>query len=386
MNADGPLVLVYAQDAGGARAVSPVVKRLVRSRKHRLRVVAHLFAREVFQEQDIEAVHLDALADWLPLSVEGARGLLSRFSPDAMFCALSNNEYDPSNGRLVAAARELGIPSFALMDHWKGWGRVHGGEKDFAYLPDALGVIDEWSRERGMAEGIPPGRMTVVGHPRLDVLRSRKRRGAEEFRKARGVRKGDFVCALFTQPVFVRRGGRLAVRPFLEGERAGIVADALRCCEEKIRETGREAKFFVSLHPKEIEEWKADASPLPGATIDAGASSLEIACGSDLVLGFDSMILYEAMYCGRPTISLRLDSLSGVPGFFEDSPGVLQEARSLAEFAELLYSWLVKRELGALRRAPIDEPQLRSVDSCVGVLERMLQGEFARIRKAARAK
>ncbi len=366
-----PVVLVYAQDAGGARAILPVVKSLVRPEKYRLCVIVHLFAIEVFKAHDIEVVPLETLVNQVPLSIEGACDLLSRLSPDVIFCTTSNNNYDPSNGYIIMAARQLGLKSFALMDDWRGWHRIHDEDKNFSYLPDVLGVIDARSRDQGIAEGVSSSRMVVVGSPHLEMLLLSKRDSEVNFRRENNLGKEDFICSLFTQPVFTGLGRAQIVEPFLKGERLPIIEEALRLCEEKIRKAGHEAIFFLRLHPREREVWGTAASPFPNLKIDSGPSALDVVFSSNLILGFDSMILYEAICCGRPTISLRLDSLSDVLGASANLPGTLCEVCSFEGFSGLLDKWFVKGEWEKICRAPFDGLPMDSVDSCISVLEKL---------------
>ena len=338
-------LLVFAQDAGGARAIVPVVQSLFESSRRPLQVVSHLFAADVFREAGIAATDLREFGMRVPLTPEEALSVLVRWSPAAIFCATANNSYDPSNGELIRAARELRIPCFVIMDHWKGWSRLHRDERDLYYLPDLLGVIDEASRARGIREGVPAEQMAIVGHPYLEALfASRRQWGGDREETRRSVPEG-FVCTLFTQPAVTGEGERVSVRPLLEGARAEAVAEVFRSCEKCLGQRGRTVQFFIRLHPREIANMQDGGVSFPGARTDTVSPALQLARSSNLVLGLDSMILYEAMFSGRPTFSLRIGPLAEMPGAFEDSPGLLPEIRTIEEFEEAL-----ERLLDTLRR------------------------------------
>lgn len=324
-------LLAFAQDAGGARALAPVVRRLLGSPGWEVLTVTHLFADEVFREAGLEAAPLAERADEAPLGPGGASRLLEREAPAALVCTASENRYDPSNGELIRAAGRAGVPSFALMDHWKGWGRLHGEPGDFRYLPALLGVIDRASFERGVREGIPPGRMAVVGHPHLESLSAARGGNREAIRSALGVSPEEFVCAFFSQPAVGASAGGPLVRSLLEGKSGEAVGVVVHRLLSRLGGEGRRARFLIRLHPRERAGGSRPSLP-PGAEwADESVPALDIARAADLVLGLDSMILYEALVCGRPVLSLRFGGFTEVPGAFEGDPGLLPRGWSLAE-------------------------------------------------------
>lgn len=362
-----PRVLVYAQDAGGARAIAPVVERLVDSGLWETQVLAHLFAVGIFRESGISAEELRVVAGGVPLTEGDARRLLSNFSPDALFCTTSNNLFDPSNGVLVAAARELAIPSLGLMDHWKGWSRFHEKNRDFGFLPNRLGVIDEWSVVRGTREGIAPGRMVAVGHPRLESLfRSaeglpRRPEGWREFSSS------EFVCTLFTQPVAgLREEEEAVLRPLLEEGRSETIRKVFRRCAAYAERTGRKGRFMVCLHPREQAMAEVGMSLLGEAVADSRSSALELAFSSHAVFGIDSMILFEAMFSGVPAAGLRIGSLAGLSAV-GDLPDILPCVQTLDE----LDAWLERNEgRGPLFAGSYPLPR-DAAGTCIRLLEQM---------------
>ncbi|MBI3126021.1 MAG: hypothetical protein HYZ11_00265 [Candidatus Tectomicrobia bacterium] len=317
-----PLLLVYAQDAGGARALAPVVRRLQGRPGWRVRAVTHLFAGEVFREAGIEAADLAGCAGAIPLDGEGASRFLDEASPAALVCTTSENRHDPSNGMLIEAAGRAGLPSFALMDHWKGWGRLHREPGDLSYLPGVLGVIDAPSFRRGTREGVTPDRMAVVGHPHLEILAESGEGDREALRAELGILRGDFAVAFFSQPAVGAPGEGPLVRPLLEGARKRAVNELALRLAQLLERRGRRSRFLIRLHPRERGGGRPDLRPA-AEWAEESIPSLGLARAADLVLGLDSMILYEAWACGKPVLSLRFGEFADVPGAFEDDPGLL---------------------------------------------------------------
>ena len=329
----GGRIFIYAQDGGGARAIAPVVRTLLKKYPEGVSVITHLFAEEMFREYEFPVEDLSKIAGKVPLTLPVARRVLEEISPSIVFCTTSNNDQDPSNGEIIRASASLGIPCFAMMDHWKGWSRFHDVDGDWSYLPDVLGVIDERALTRGLQEGISPERMEIVGHPHLEALATGGHADRKELREKLGIEDGNvFVCTLFTQPM--REGNGL--RPLLEGERLKAVEKILGTLKDRMHRWGREAVIFVRPHPREMALFGDIYESLPFGRLETETASLELAKVSELVLGLDSMILYEAYCCGRPVLSLRLGKSAGFSDEPDDGFGLWPVAKSLSDLEVFL--------------------------------------------------
>ncbi len=363
-------IFIYAQDGGGARAILPVVRSLLKKDPEAVSVVTHLFASEIFQKCGFPAADLSKVAEKVPLTPSGARRVLEEISPFAVFCTTSNNGQDPSNGEIIRAAASLGVPCFAVMDHWKGWSRFHDEDGDWSYLPDVLGVIDEVALTRGLREGIPPARMEIVGHSHLEALAAGGLADRMELREKWGIEgENVFVCTLFTQPM--REGDVLS--PLLEGERLKVVERAFRILEDRMKRRGREVVIFVRPHPREMALFGATYESLPFGRQETEAPSLDLAKASELVLGLDSMILYEAHFCGRPVLSLCLGAGAGFSDKPEDGPGFLPEAKSLSDLEGFLEELDDKGPIPGVGRTAHAIPS-GAVDACERILQRLCGG------------
>lgn len=373
-------ILVYAQDAGGAQAIAPVVRRLLGKVPGSVSVLTHLYAEEIFEKAEIPAESLSKRVEEIPLTPKGARSLLEGLSPSLVFCTTSNNLQDASNGEIIRASAGMGIPCFSLMDHWKGWSRLHRGENDFAYLPDTLGVIDEAARERGALEGVPAERMEIVGHPHLEELANTGFSDPKKFRE-RGVIGGEgvFVCTLFTQPI----GNGESLRPMLEGKRLHAVEKVVRILEKVMKTRGKETVFLVHPHPREVALFDAVYESLPFGRLGAETTSLDLARASNLIMGLNSMILYEAHFLGRTVLSLQLGAGAGFEDIPKDGPALLAEVRSLAELEYFLKKMDIDGCPSDTGRAAYALPS-GAVEACEGILEKFLGKNFL-VPKEARS-
>ena len=149
------LLLVYAQDAGGALAICPIVDRLILDGEYSVKVVTHSSASDLYRKLKIKHDTLEVLTEKIPLNGTSACGLLRKLGPTKIISTTSNNRNDPSNGELIRAARVIGIPCFAFFEHWKGWKKLSSSDDPLRYFPDVLGVIDHRSVEYGVSLGFP---------------------------------------------------------------------------------------------------------------------------------------------------------------------------------------------------------------------------------------
>jgi hypothetical protein len=366
----GGRIFIYAQDGGGARAIAPVVRSLLEKYPEGVSVITHLFAEEIFGKYEFPVENLSKIAGKVPLTLPAARRVLEEISPSAVFCTTSNNDQDPSNGEIIRASASLGIPCFAMMDHWKGWPRFHDVDGDWSYLPDVLGVIDERALTRGLQEGISPERMEIVGHPHLEALAAGGPADRKELREKLGIEDGNvFVCTLFTQPM---RGGN-GLRPLLEGERLKAVEKILGTLKDRMDRRGREALIFVRPHPREMALFGDIYESLPFGRLETETASLELAKASELVLGLDSMILYEAYCCGRPVLSLRLGASAGFSDEPEDGPELWPVANSPFEFEGFMEEFDDEGAIPGAGRAAHAIPT-GAVVACERILQRLCGG------------
>jgi hypothetical protein len=339
----------------------PVVQRLISAGRYRLHIITHLFAGDIFGGEGIASTDLGQVSA-VPLDDRSAGELLGRTCPSGVLCSTSSQS-DPSNGELIRAARKAGVPCFALMDHWKGWDRFRSHRGAWDYLPSLLGVIDETSRKRAVKRGIPSSSLCVVGHPHLETLFHTGSSRKENLRGKWGAETTDFIATLFTQAIVEGEGEKRVLYPFLTGERMMAVERLRRVLQNFAAQRGRRLRLFVKPHPREVAQGlKYEAA---GIQLLEEGEPLDVALSSDLVMGIDSMILYEAYICGAAVVGLRLDPFRGGIGFSEESPHFFPVVRSEDEFLRFLRShdWQGERRL---RVYPLPKA---AVNTCCEVLD-----------------
>ena len=324
-------VLVYAQDAGGARQILPVIREILKDGYPPIEVVVHRDAERIFQ--NIEC-RLHALSEETrpPLDRDGARRFLEKINPKVLFCTTSNNRKDHSNGELIRAARETGIPTFALFDHWKGWKKIGRCGEPLCYMPDLLGVLDEKAIDFGVSWGVPRERMVAVGHPWLESLSESSDENTRRARKKLGLRDDEVACVFFSQPMVKEINGRTVFESLMNLPIGQHIYEVLSLFRGKIEKMGRPVRLFLRPHPKE----GPPGNNMGLEPVDSRISSLELAQAANLVLGLDSMILYEAAFGGSVVISLKFKEFLDVDENFQCWPDILPSAETIKDCEDLI--------------------------------------------------
>lgn len=294
-------VLFAAFEAGAAAWMAPVWIALAPARRLLLSPVALGHARR--RGADVAGARLlgdDDDADVGNAGVEDAR---------ALFLSATGRA---AEARLVAAARERGIPSLQVIDTWGPYRRRFVGEA----WPDRVAVVDEAARAEAVSEGVPAERLVVVGQP------------AWEAAPALPPGRADTV-AFASQPVRAAYGATLG---FDETSAWAVLEAALAAAP------GRFAPPIYIMHPEE-----SDLAARAGrATHEAEAALAEAAA----LVGMFSSLMVDALLSGRRVVSLQ-------PGLPASDPCPLSRHGRIARAGD------AGALLAALDAAPADAAALR---------------------------
>jgi len=319
-------VLVVARDAGAASALTPVVARLI-AEGARPEIVAWGNARAVFEAEGLavrtfaeepEPGEIESL-----LTATGAAVMLSGTSLRAKL-----------DGRFWSAAETAGIPSLALLDHWKNYAERFTVAAPFDVLPTAIAVMDDVARRELITLGCPPDRVRVTGQPRFDVLLDglpldlRKRA-----RASLGIDTSRRVAVFASQPRGI---------PYDEG--GGFTQEeALSAFLDALKEVAPDALALVKLHPVEqVEPVAAVLAARSGNEIRVlqEGSTLELAAVADVFCGMTSIVLLDAALLGVPTVSIRPGG--GASHFVEINADLIRTATTSEEVRAALAEGLTQ--------------------------------------------
>lgn len=372
-------VLTYAQDAGGARAILPVVSRLLREQTLLVQSVVHAKAVALFESEGIPASVFERLGYAVPLSEGDALHLLRRFAPNLLFCSTSHPR-DPSNGRLLKAARKADIPTVAILDHWKGMERFREkSDGTPGYAPDLLGVMDQEAHAACVKVGLSREYVRVVGHPYLEELSCDRQwqdhhRVAMLKRKA-GLDPAGMVVLLCSEIVHAHRyhdSCGPGCTPLSEVRiRGARLIDVVRQAVDRlVFKLNCPVELALRRHPAE------DTGPHNGVLLLSHnvMSDVQAVALSTIVLGLSSMPLIEASVLGKPAASLAFfDGWNPTRVFFDSLTWAVQPFFTVLKRPEELSHFLADACSGYSRRGlppEYAETLLRgSIDRCIELIK-----------------
>jgi hypothetical protein len=328
-------VLVVARDAGAASALAPVVAALAEDTTFRPRVVAWGNACRTFEA---EGVNVE------PFPEDPAPSEVNGLVASAAAVLTGTSLRVELDSRVWAAARAAGIPSVALLDHWKNYAERFTIDAPFDALPAMIAVMDDAAARELTARGCPSDRVVVTGQPRFDSLPNAV--SPEERARARaslGVDPSRRVAVFASEP----RGA-----PY--DDRTGFTqAEALAMFLDAVESVADDLLVLVKLHP--VEQEASVAAALSGRTgpetrlLRTGLVR-DLADAADVFCGMTSIVLLDAALLGLPTVSIRPGG--GASHFVEVHAELISTATTSVEVRAALEVGLTRGPVAPVTRPP----------------------------------
>lgn len=290
-------VALYARQVGTAAAFAPVLRSL--------------------KTRAAEVVALCSAAATATLAGEGPSHVVSRFEdanvilrdqrPDILVTGTSESVED--DAKYWAWASERGVPSIAFVDQWVSYGQRFSPSRSgrVEVEPDIIAVVDARAERRMREAGASAARLVVVGSPALDDLRPRKDGAAESLREGLlSEHQASRVALLATEPL---PGSPDEVRASHGFTDLDCLVAALSALSAQAVSSGHRIVAVIRAHPRDTPARLLSLQrPRDGITILTRSDPKRAALlSSDIVLGMRSMLLLEAAFAGRPTVSVQLE-------------------------------------------------------------------------------
>lgn len=281
-------VLIYSQDVGGAKYIIPSINQIV-SRYPSL-VVIHPLSEQVFKKHKIAFYPLVRFFGHVPIQEKEIGAFLLENKVSHLYCTTSSPYLDLTNSRLINASRKLNIPTFGIMDHWKGFDRFLDSNGEISYFPDYVGCIDEACKRKLIKFCKNSERVFVVGHPHLEEILN-KRGPTNE--------KNTVVNILIiSQPNTKDRSFHSIFLKKIDSE------TLIEKIVKQIRK-GVDININYRAHPKE----QASLHLPDGVVVNKEEDWQDALRNNDIFIGLDSMLLIEAGLAGKYCISIRIPKL-----------------------------------------------------------------------------
>jgi hypothetical protein len=304
MRAKPSRIVAIAGDPGGAAAVAPVLE-LLRQQSRPVHAVAYRQAVANWRSRGLEVEELPHSTH-----LEQAQRHLRDRQADILLSATSDNGVNLEKP-FIAAARRLGIPSLAVLDHWMNYRLRFANEKgELVYLPDCIAIMDEQARAEMVAEGLDASRLVVTGQPAFDELASLKCSNRVQQRQAvrqmLGVGEKERMVLFASEPISTMCGTEPS-QPLYPGYTEQTVLRDLASALGRIAKRKTEKIVLVARpHPLDKpEDLRSDVEPPLRLVVDNRGKGRDVVLAADLVTGMTTMLLVEACLLGCVVLSVQ---------------------------------------------------------------------------------
>ncbi len=313
------LIIFISSDPGVTNALIPVARHL-KAQGARVKVIASGPAAMLW-EKDEGGFDLDN-ADDLMGRVEIV-GLLREFRPSVVVTGAG--AYNMIEHNFRACARDLCLPSFAIMDYWAHYPERFRRKIDGVFeqvIPDQIGVMDELCRTEMIAAGFAPEKLVIVGAPHLeeavDTIRAMDKETVNVLKGTMGLDKDIRTVAFFSQTVNAPENDikedrfSLYERPPLGFTQRTTLKEILLALSDVSEQLKVRTQLIVKSHPREpiplkyvVEDVKVSAFVTCHMIEDLGVAKL---IGlADVVLSLTSTALLEASLAGKLSLSVQIE-------------------------------------------------------------------------------
>lgn len=304
MTATAARIVAIAGDPGGAAAVAPVLE-LLRQEGRPLRALAYRQAVANWRSRGLEVEELPPSTH-----LEQAERYLRDLRADILLSGTSDNGVNLEKP-FFAAARRLGIPSLAVLDHWMNYRLRFANEQgELVYLPDRIAIMDEQAREEMLAEGLDAGRLVVTGQPAFDELASFRRSVTPQLRQSvrqmLGIAEDERMVLFASEPISTMCGTEPS-QPLFPGYTERTVLRALVTALGQIVQR-RTEKIVLIIRPHPLDnpdDLRCCTDPPLRLAVDSRGKGREVVLAADLVTGMTTMLLAEACLLGCVVLSVQ---------------------------------------------------------------------------------
>lgn len=262
-------IILFSRDPGGANCIIAVYDKLRQTPGIKTYLWGKDFATDKYREWKLD------YQDISNLTLPKIRSLVQIINPKLILTGTSYGDYSEQN--LWQTARELHIPSAAIIDQWLNYRLRFTSTQGKLVTSDKILIMDNFTKREMIKEGFNQDQLLVVGHPYLDQLRSQALSAKPHPRRQHSIL---FISEPIAQAAHLNLG-------YTEDTVLSHLTQALSALHQDVRLT-------VKFHPKH--------QPPPSQS----ASLYQLILESDLVIGMQSIGLIEAYILGKPILSVQI--------------------------------------------------------------------------------
>jgi len=278
-------IIFVAQDSGGFNAILPVIKKLKRRKEFISKTIL------ANQSRDIAKKYRISYLDGNLLTNKDLKRLLENNRPSLIFTATSQGL--SIEKRIAKIAKVQKIKTIALIDFWSNYKFRFSdpGTENLIYLPDYILAIDEIMKKEMITQGFDSKKIIITGSPFFD-----------SFLKITKEKQSKKIISFFSQ--FFSELLKKEHKTYPGFNEIQVFEDFIKTLEALQVKLPIKIKF----HPKTKRLSKFNRiirnSKLK-ISIETKLSSEDLIKKSKLVLGMNSVVLFEAAMIGKPVVSYQ---------------------------------------------------------------------------------
>ncbi len=302
-------LLLAFDDPGGGLAVSSLISRLSTEGNIKLEIYSGKLSERFLEKDKINFNKLES-----HISMEEAEKIMDETSPDMIITGTGGGNAEQ---HIRNAANERNIKSVVILDFWKDYSRRWlYASYSIEEMKDIICVMDELTKEEMAEEKFPSQKIIVTGHPYLDKLFNHSclpdetdeideidEKPASVFKHFDTANNFLFL----SQPLHIIGIKDYKVHPLK------IVAEALKKVSE---EKDAVLSLTIRLHPSEEKSTEIinlinshnshNTVKLEIKFADRDKSLEELLIESGVVIGYNTIAMFEAVSMNKRTISLNI--------------------------------------------------------------------------------
>lgn len=276
-------IIFAAQDPGGFNAILPVIKKLKKNNKFLLKIILSNQAKDIAKNQKI------SYQDSNYLTEKAIAWFLKKESPDLIFTGTSD-DYGLEK-RLIKLSKKQKIKTVVIIDFWSNYKlRFSDPEtENLAYVSDYILIIDELMKKEMINQGFESKKLIITGNPSFDTFPIL-------------TNSSQKVISFFSQPFseLCKKDKSYLNDP----NEIQVFKDMVEALEKFQLKMPLKIKFHprakkLNKFDKIIKDSKLDIS------IEKKISAENLMKKSKLVIGINSMALFQAAIMGKPVLSYQ---------------------------------------------------------------------------------
>ena len=339
-------IIFTAQDPGGFNAIAPVIKKLEKDKRFDVLVILAKHACLFAKKENIK--YLDG--DKKSFSIAGADLIVT-----------GTSFADSIEKRIITMAKAENIPTISIIDFWTDYTPSFSDseKRNFKYLPDYVLAVDEIMKKEMVAEGFPKDKIFITGNPYFDL-----------FSKKIQKKMNKDLITFFSQPFSeIYKNSDKDYKGCANLNEVQIFDDIVKVIEK----IDLNKKVIINFHPRSKKFDKFDKI--------INNSKLEIKKEkkisnksfekAEIVVGINSVILFEAALAGKKVLSYQPDLKDVdllISNRFGLSKSVYKKEELYSVFKKMLFQDSKIKNLELIKKYTQNNSTQKVIDFIINIL------------------